>query len=53
MFLIGSKLGELVPYFEYFDLVGWFEIWTSGESNLRGVKSVRTAKVSAQSSFRR
>jgi hypothetical protein len=24
--LVGSKLGELVPYFEYFDLVTQFEI---------------------------
>jgi hypothetical protein len=50
---IGYKLGELVPYFECFDLVSWFEIWVNGESYLRGVKSVRTAAVSAQSNFGR
>jgi hypothetical protein len=34
---IGSKLGELVPYFDYFDLVTQFEIWVSGGSDLRAV----------------
>jgi hypothetical protein len=48
VFLISSKLGELVSYFEYFNLVSCFEIWTSGESNLRMPKSVWTAAISIQ-----
>ena len=50
---IGNNLGELVPYFEYFDLVSWFMVWLRGASDLRAVLSVRTATVSAQSSFGR
>jgi hypothetical protein len=37
---IGSKLGELVPYFEYFDLVTQFGIWVSGGLDLRAVCQV-------------
>jgi hypothetical protein len=50
---MGSKLGELVPYFEYFDPVTQFEIWVRGDSDLGAVLSVQTAAVSAQSSFGR
>jgi hypothetical protein len=50
---IGSKLGEIVPYFEYFDPVAQFEIWVSGGSYLRAVLSVQTVVVLAQSSFGR
>jgi hypothetical protein len=50
---IGSKLGELIPYFKYFDPVTQFEIWVSGGSDLRVVLSGQTATVSAQSSFGR
>jgi hypothetical protein len=48
---IGSKLGDLAPYFEYFDLVSLFEIWLNGELDLRVVKLVRTTVVSAYSNF--
>jgi hypothetical protein len=43
-----SKLGELVPYFEYFNLVtqSMIGIWVSGGSDLRAVLLVRTAAVS-------
>jgi hypothetical protein len=34
---MGSKLGELTPYFEYFDPVKQFVIWVSGGSDLRAV----------------
>jgi hypothetical protein len=37
---IGSKFGELVPYFEYFDPVTQFGIWVSGGSDLRTVCQV-------------
>jgi hypothetical protein len=50
---IDSKLGDLVPYFEYFDSVVQFGIWVSGASDLRAVLSVQTAAVSAQCSFGR
>jgi hypothetical protein len=50
---IGSKLGDLVPYFDYFNSVTHFEIWVRGDSDLRAVLSVRTAAVLAQSSFGR
>ena len=50
---IDPKLGELVPYFEYFGLVSWFENWVSGASDLRVVLSALTAAVSEQSSFGR
>jgi hypothetical protein len=30
---IGFKIGELVSYFNYFDLVTQFEIWESGGSD--------------------
>jgi hypothetical protein len=43
--LIGSKLGELVPYLEYFDLITQFRIWASRGSDLRAVLSVRPAAV--------
>jgi hypothetical protein len=29
------KMGEIVSYFEYFDLGSWFEIWVSGKSYLK------------------
>ena len=29
--------GLLVAYFEYFDLINWFEIWLGGASDLRVV----------------
>jgi hypothetical protein len=48
---ICSKLGELVPYFEYLDPVTQFGIWVSGGSDLRAVLLVRTAAILAQSSF--
>jgi hypothetical protein len=41
---IGSKLGELFPYFEYFDPVTQFMIWVSDGSDLRAVLSVRPLK---------
>jgi hypothetical protein len=44
---IGSKLSELVSYFEYFDPVTKFGIWVSGGSDLRAVLSGRAAAVSA------
>jgi hypothetical protein len=50
---IGSKLGELVTYFEYFIPVTQFGIWVNGGSVLRAVLSGRTAAISAQSSFGR
>ena len=50
---ICAKLGELVIYLDYFDLVGWFEDWLSRASDLRGVSSVRMTVVSAQNSFGR
>jgi hypothetical protein len=37
---IGSKLGELVSYFEYFDPVTQFEIWVRGGSDLRAICQV-------------
>jgi hypothetical protein len=37
---IGSKLGELIPYFQYFDLVIQFGIWVSGGSDLKAVCQV-------------
>ena len=40
-------------YFEYFDLVSWFEDWVSGASDLRVVLSALTTAVSEQSSFER
>jgi hypothetical protein len=50
---IGSKLGEPVLYFDYFNLVTQFGIWVRGDSDLRAVLSVQTAAVSAQISFGR
>ena len=50
---IGTKLGELVPHLEYFDLSSWFEDWLSLAPDLRVGLSVRAAAVSAQSSFGR
>lgn len=50
---IDPKLGELVPYFEYFDLVSSFEDWVSGASDLRVVLSALTAAILEQSSFGR
>jgi hypothetical protein len=44
---IDSKLGELLPYFDYLNLVSWFEIWVSGASDLRAVLSVQIATVLA------
>jgi hypothetical protein len=44
----GSKLGELVPYFEYFDPFTQFGIWVRGGSDLRAVLLVQTAAVLAQ-----
>ena len=50
---MNPKPGELIPYFEHFDLVTWFEDWVSGASDLRVVLSALTAAVSEQSSFGR
>ena len=50
---IGTKLGELVPHLEYFDLLSWFEDWLSLAPDLRAGLSVGAAAVSAQSSFGR
>ena len=50
--LDGSILGELVPYFEYFDLVSWFEISISGASDLTTALSVRTDAVLVEKQFR-
>ena len=41
----------LVLYFEYFDLVSWFEDWVGGASYLRVVLSTLTAAISEQTSF--
>ena len=49
---IGSKLGKLVPYLDYFDLASWFDIWVTWAS-MRAVLSVQTALISAHSNFGR
>jgi hypothetical protein len=36
-FLDRFQTVEFVPYFERSNLVSWFEIWVSGESDLRGL----------------
>ena len=41
----------LVPYFEYFDLDNWYEVWDRGALDLREVLSLWTAAVSIQELF--
>ena len=50
---IGTKLGELVSYLEYFDLSSWFEDWLSRALDLRLVLSVQVTVVLEQNSFGR
>jgi hypothetical protein len=47
----GTKLGELIPHLDYFDLSSWFEDWLSRASYLRGVLLVRVTAVLEQSSL--
>ena len=50
---IGTKVGELVPHLEYFDLLSWFEDWLSRALDFRVVLSVQVTTVLEKSSFGR
>ena len=37
---IGTKIGEIVPHLDYFDLFSWLKDWLSGALDLKRVLSV-------------